>query len=281
VASADDLTLTYLAGHPAEAAQVLETLPRAASVALLARVPARIGAPVLEALGSSSAAGHLVDLEPERATALLGTVRVQTAAAALRHVPEPRRAALLDGMPTARALACRLLLGHPEWSVGAWADPDVVVFGPDTRVDEAIARLGQEGDRDISDGLYVADPGGRLLGVVAPGDLLRAPVHLRLDGLMRPPPTPLPAAMRVTAALRWQAWDETLSLPVIDRRGRLVGRVPRMMLARATAPSRASSGEGGALVAVMASAYWNLVSGLLAAAVSMLPSPTPVERAGR
>ena len=282
MADAEDLTLAYLASHPAEAARVLETLPRAASVALLARVPARIGAPVLEALPTLSAGGHLVALEPERAIALLGMARVQTAAAALRHVPEPRRAALLDGMPTPRAVACRMLLGYAGASVGAWADPDIVVLGPDTRVGEAVTRLGEEQDKDIAHGVYIVDPASRLLGIVPLGALFRAPAHLRLSGLMRPPPGSLPAAMSVTAALRLRAWEETLFLPVIDRRGRLVGRVQRARLLTTTAPGPGGrGGESGTAIGALVSTYWVIVSGLLVAAVGLLPSTTPVGRVGR
>ena len=281
MADADDLTLAYLAGHPAEAARVLETLPRGASGALLARIPARIGAPVLEALPPSSAAGHLVTLEPERSLALLGIARVQAAAAALRHVPEPRRTALLDGMPTPKAVACRLLLGYPSASVGAWADPDIVVFGPDTLVGEAISRLNDERDKEIADGVYVADPANRLLGVVPPGSLFRAPAHLRLTGLLRPPPASLPASMPVTAALRLRAWDAALSLPVIDGHGRLMGHVPRAMLLTTAAHASGRAQASGTLIGVLAASYWAVVSGLLAAGVSLLPPIAPVRRAGR
>ena len=280
MADAGDLTLAYLAGHPAEAARVLETLPRAAAVALLARIPARIGAPVLEALPPSSAAGHLVALEPERAIALLGIARVQAAAAALRHVPEPKRGTLLEGMSTPRAIACRLLLGYPNTSVGAWADPEVVAFGPDILVRDAIGRLNEESDKDIRDGVYIVDSASHLLGVVPPGSLFRAPAHLRLRGLMRPPPASVPAVMPVTAALRLRAWDEALSLPVVDSRDRVVGRVPRaVLLTSAHGPGRDQA--AGTLIGLLASAYWAVVSGLLAAAVGLLPPSTPVGRAAR
>jgi magnesium transporter len=280
VADAEDLTLAYLVGHPAEAARVLETLPSAASAALLARVPARIGGPVMEALSPSAAAGHLVALEAESAIALLVMVRIQAAAAALRLVPEPRRAALLNGMPTPRAVACRVLLGYPNASVGAWADLDINALGPDARAGEVITRLGEQSDEDIADGVYVADPEGHLMGIVPLAALFRAPAHLRLQGLMRPPPATLPAAMPVTAALRVRAWDERLSLPVTDNRGRLVGRARRALLARAIAQPGGRE-ERDTLIGVLALTYWGVVSGLLAAAVSLLPSRAPVGEVGR
>ena len=280
MAEVDDLTLAYLVGHPAEAARVLESLPSAASVALLGRVPARIGAPVMEALSPATAAGHLVALEVERAIALLGMARIQAAAAALRHVPEPRRTTLLDGMATPRAVACRLLLGYPNASVGAWADPDIVTFGPDIQAAEAIRRLGEQNEGDIADGVYVADSERHPIGIVPLAMLFRAPAHLRLNGLMRPPPPSLPASMPVSVALRGRAWDETLSLPVTDSRGRLVGLARRASLSRATAPAGGRE-ERDTLIAAVASTYWGVVSGLLSAAVSLLPSRTPIGQVGR
>lgn len=280
MANEDDLTFAYLAGHPADAARVLETLPREASVALLSRVPARIGAPVLGALRPASAAAHLAAVEPDRAVALLGMMRVQAAAAALRLVPEPRRAALLDALPSARAVAYRLLLNYPATSVGAWAQSDLIVLGPDTRAGDASARLGEEADKDVSDGVYVTDTVGRLLGVVPLSALVRAPAHLRLAGLMRPVAARLPATMPVAAALRLRAWDEALSLPVVDSRDHLVGRVPRAALS-ASASHRGGGRESGGLLGILASTYWTALSGLLAAVVSVLPTAPPVGRAGR
>lgn len=278
MADADDLTLAYLASHPTEAARVLETLPRAASVALLARIPARIGAPVLEALPSSSAAEHLAGLEREQATALLTGTRIQNAAAALRHMASPVRDTLLHGLPTQRAVACRLLLAYPDTSVGAWADPDVVDLQPDSRVEEAIIRLREKSASDIGDGVYVIDSASRLLGVVPLAVLFRAPGHVRLAGVMRPPRASLSAAMSVTTALRLAAWEESLSLPVIDGRERLMGHLSRGTLLASVSHRRARNGAGGTLIEVLAANYWILVSGFLAAAVSLLPAATPVSR---
>jgi len=86
----------------------------------------------------------------------------------------------------------------------------------------------------------------------------------------------------VTAALRLRAWEETLFLPVIDRRGRLVGRVQRARLLTTTAPGPGGrGGESGTAIGALVSTYWVIVSGLLEAAVGLLPSTTPVGRVGR
>src|SRR6185503_3439466 len=126
MAEPEALTLNYIVAHPAEAARVLERIPTADAAALFASVPARAGSPVLMAMLTSAAARVLGSLDDEPALALLAAAGAQAAVTVLRYVPEARRSGLLQGLPTATALASRILLGYPDDSVGAWADPDFI-----------------------------------------------------------------------------------------------------------------------------------------------------------
>ena len=111
MAEPEALTLTYITAHPAEAARVLERIPGADAAALFATVPARAGAPVLTAMLPSAAARILSSLHDEPALALLTAAGVQAAVTVLRYIPEARRSRLLEGLPTATAVASRVLLG--------------------------------------------------------------------------------------------------------------------------------------------------------------------------
>jgi magnesium transporter len=282
VAEPEDLTLAYLAAHPADAAGVLEALPVAASAALLGDVSARIAAPVLTAMRPPAAARLALALERDAALALLTGMTLQSTAAVLRHVPDPSRSSLLSGLPTARAAACRLLLGYPGDSVAACTETAVVALGPETPVATALARL-RDAPEVAADAVYVVTPSGGLTGVVASSALLRAPDHLTLGRLARPVPVTVPAAMPLAAAATLGAWQESAVLPVVDRASRLLGILRRAALSAALARRRTASesSTGPALAGTVAWTYWTAISSLATAAVALLPPARPVEEARR
>ena len=176
MADAERLTLAYLGAHPGDAARVLERMPAADCAGLLARVPARVAGPVVAAMLPTAAARNVAALEDGPAMALLATLGPHAAVTVLRHVAEPRRTRLIEGLPTATALASRLLLGYEEDAVGAWTDPDVVALLPDTRVDDALQRARNGGAARV-ERVYVIDREQRLLGSLALAALLPPPAR--------------------------------------------------------------------------------------------------------
>ncbi|MEO5734594.1 MAG: hypothetical protein ABIN96_09790, partial [Rubrivivax sp.] len=167
------LSLAFMRSHPAQAARVLEALPPAEAAALLARAPARLGAGVLSAMLPRRAALCLADLDDRRALELLAPMATQPTVALLRHLPENRRHDLIAGLPTAASLASVLLLGYTEDTLGAWADPDVVLLPADTRAADALMRM--RATTDAHPEVFVADAQRRLSGSVALTALMQAP----------------------------------------------------------------------------------------------------------
>jgi magnesium transporter len=277
VAEIEKLTLSYLDAHASEAARVLERMPSQDSAALFARVPARTGAPALAAMLPSAAARMIALLDDAIALALLAAVGTQTAVAILRLTAQPRRTQLLGGLPTATAIAARLMLGYPEDSVGAWIDPDVIALPPETRAGEALARV-RAGEETIVDQLYVIGPDQRLLGIVELHKALRAAEGATLEGLMTPSAVILSAITPLTSAATQRGWERSSVLPVVERDGRLIGVLRRGTLARALVRGRLPSQVAGEppLSGIIARGYWDAVSGLAEALVSSLPSAKPV-----
>jgi magnesium transporter len=277
MADADSLTLAFIEAHPADAARVLEALPAADSAALFARVPPRVGAPVLAAMLPPTAARNVLMLDDARAMALLSLLGAQGAVAVLRHVSEPRRTALIDGLPTATAVASRMLLGYPEDSVGAWTDTDIVTLPPEARVDDALARVRVA--RDDASVIHVVGPGERLLGVVDLVALVRAPDSADVGQLMRRADAVIAAVAPLAGAASHRGWERASVLPVVERGDRLIGVLRRGTLARALARSmRQTSDPGGAgLVEMLARGYWDALSGIISAAVGLLPRARPVQ----
>ncbi len=273
MADDDVLTHAFLAGHPEDAARVLEQLSAEDAAALFESVPVRLCSPVLAAMLPYSAARCLRPLDRARAAMLLAAISIPAAAAVLRNLPEGRRNSLLEALPTAMALACRALLGYPEDSLGGCVDTEIIALSPDARVKDAMDAV--RGARDVPTGpIYVVDVQRRPLGQIALSVLLRAGERDRLDALMQPVPVTLPAVTPLAGASAHPAWRDADSVVVVERGGGLVGVVRRSALHRAERRRR----KGRELVAdsmtgVFALGYWHAVSNLIEATLALLAPP--------
>jgi Mg/Co/Ni transporter MgtE len=276
VADAEVLTLAYVSSHPADAARVLESQPTSEAAAVFARLPARAAAPALVAMLPTAAARVIAAVSDSVALALLTAAGAHGSVAVLRHVGEPRRSRLIDGLPTATALASRLLLGYPEDTVGAWADPEAVALAPGISALEALDRLRGEPEAEGS-ALYVVGEDQRLLGVVDLSTLVHAPEWRSLDGLMQPPAATLSAMMPLGGAMSHPAWRRATQLPVVARGDRLIGVLRLSVLTQAFARGRVEDGEGSMTLAGFAArGYWEAVAGLVRACLMLLPPAKPV-----
>jgi magnesium transporter len=272
MADAESLSLAFMRAHPAEAARVLEAQAPAQSAALLARAPARLAAPVLAAMRPNAAARGFAALEDEQVLALLGELGTQPVVAILRHVAEPRRSRLISGLPTAAALAAKLLLGYVEDSVGAWTDPDVLALPGATRAADALERVRLI--EAVVQRVFVTDGDGRLQGWVPLPALLRAPGGATLAAVMQRPEGVISAKTPLAGALAHPGWEQASLLPVLETGERLVGVLTRDALTRALGRSAraAPAAPGETLAGMLALSYWDALSGGAEAMVTVLPS---------
>jgi magnesium transporter len=276
MADAEDLTHAFVDAHPVDAARVLESLPASEAAALFGRLPPRLGGPVLAAMLPPTAARVLGALDNDQSMALLAAIGVQPAVAVLRHVQDPRRARLIDGLPTAVAVASRMLLGYPEDSVGAWTDPDIVALPPDTIIGDAISRI-RVATTDISR-VHVIGPGERLLGTVELAGLLRAQETAQLGAVLGERQAVLAAVASLVGAATHRGWELAASLPVVERNDRLVGVLRRATLMRALNRSArdARTSHSETLSGLLARNYWDALSGLVTVTITLLPSTRPL-----
>jgi Mg/Co/Ni transporter MgtE len=277
MADPERLTLSYLDAHPGDAARVLERMPAPDCAALFVRVPARVAAPVLSAMLPTAAARQLGALDDQPTMALLAALGPQAAVTILRHVAEPRRLRLLEGLPTATALTSRLLLDYEEDAVGAWTDPEVTALLPETRVEEALERVRND-DAERVERVYVVDTEQKLIGMLELAALLRAPASSRIGDLSPRRPAVIAANTPLAGAASHRGWGGSATMVVVDRSGRLIGVLRREALMRALArgPAAQAAAAEATVVGSLARGYWGAVSGLFAACLAALPGARPV-----
>jgi len=268
------LSLAFMRTHPEQAARVLEQQPADEAARLFEHVPARLAANVLAMMLPKKAARCLDPLDDARALELLAPMGAQPSIAVLRNLSATRRATLLAGLPTATGLASTLLMGYPEDALGAWADPDVLVLSPQTRVDDVLLRLSQATLAHPT--IFVADAQRRLQGVVSLTAVMQAPQGSTLARLMQPPAATLAAHAPLSAVAAHPGWLATSLLPVLEPGDRLVGVLSHDAALRALhCVSPPQPPEQSSLMTVLASGYWQALSGLMISALALLPAVPP------
>ncbi|WP_298746094.1 CBS domain-containing protein [uncultured Brevundimonas sp.] len=160
--------------------------------------------------------------------------------AVLRYVRQPRRDQLIAQLPTATALAFRLLLTYPEDTVGAWINTHCLAVAPETLVSEALERLRQSPE-SVGPYLYVVDADRRLQGMAAMADLLRAGRGATVAQTMQPARHRLSARASLAAAHQHQGWKEYHALPVLQCRPAGRGAAPRPPTPPASTSARRSA----------------------------------------
>ena len=274
------LSLAFMRSHPAQAAQVLESLPPDETAALFNQAPARLGASVLAAMLPHRAAFCIAALTDARALELLAPMGTQPTVALLRHLPEPRRKVLITGLPTTTALASTLLLGYAEDTLGAWADPDVVILPADTRATHALEHMRHA---PAHPQVFVTDSERRLVGIVSLGALLQALDGATLATLMQRPTHMLTAHAPLSATPAHPGWESSSVLPVVEPGDRLVGVMTRDALTRAlrrTAPPSDATTSETTLPVLLARSYWQALSGLLEGGLALLPKVPALAESG-
>ena len=272
-----ELSLAFAETHPSDAARVLERVAVADAAAFLAMLPARLGAPVLRQMLPTAAARCLERVDNEVAAGMIRDLDAQAGTAILRYVSLPRRDQLVTQLPTASAIAFRLLLTYPEDTVGAWINPHSLAVTPDTPAGDVLERLRQSSE-SCETYIYVINAKQRLLGMVELVDLLRARRGITVEQLMHSPRHHLSARASLAAGFASEGWQERHALPVVERPERFIGALEYPVLCRALKqplPGKAAGSSEG--FALLARSYWRVFAELLQALITLLPSATEAE----
>lgn len=269
-----ELSAAFVKAHPSEAARVLEGLPPEDTAAFLADLDEKFSAVAMQHLGVAYCARVLQHLDDDQAAERIRSMSSQAAARLLQNLASGRQARLLGQLPVGPAVALRLLIGYPKGTCGACMDPAPLVLPPETTVAEAIEQTRRHEEQEQGDCVLVGDAQRRLVGVVALGDLLRAPPGEPLAALMRRPEHTVSALASVTTAATHRGWDAFHLLPVVERENRIVGGLHRRALVRELGETAVRSGAG--LVNGVTGTYWTTVSVLAQVVVGSLPPVSPV-----
>jgi magnesium transporter len=183
-----------------DAAEAFAYLPPEVQEQLIEKLGAEGSVRIVEAMDADDRVKLLDELPPEVAQRIIGSLS-----------PENRR-------------VTQAILGYPEKSVGRLMTPDYVKVRPEWTVAQALEHIRKTGrDAETVNVVYVVDEHDRLVDDLRLRQLLFADPGAAIDSLRDNQFIALRADQDQEEAVRTMSRYDRLALPVVDRRGSLLG----------------------------------------------------------
>lgn len=212
---------------PHDAADILEELGEEAATDLIANLDPDDAADVLEEMQDDLAADILEELDPEDAADLLEEMPADEAVDIIHRLDPDAQHRLVEKLEPFFTDEVRQLLDYPEDTAGGHMTSSFASLPVGITAGEAIERIRQMNEEleDLSY-VYIVGDDRVLLGVLSFRELVfkRPGVGLG-DVMIENPVAVTPWTDREEAAELAQRYH-LYSLPVVDERGRLLGRLP-------------------------------------------------------
>lgn len=212
--------------HPAEIAQVLESLPAEQRDAVWGQLDEQIHADVLAEAEDVVRAGRMESMAPHELAALTQEIDLDDAVDILQDLPESRVEDVLDAMDAQNRARLEFVLHYDEETAGGLMNTDVLTIRPDVGMEVVARYLRRKGDiPEKTNRLMVLDRDSRLVGVLRLALLITedeedlVSQHMETDF----PAIPVTASQREVALIFEQR--DLISAPVVDDMGRLLGRI--------------------------------------------------------
>ena len=212
--------------HPAEIAQLLESLPPAQREVVWEFVEPEVEGEVLVELSDNIRAGLIREMEPEELAAATENLEVDDLADLVADLPENVTLQLLRSMDLSDRERLNRVLAWPEDSAGGLMNTDTVSVRADATVEVVLRYLRMRGELpERTDSLFIVDRRSRYLGAVPLARLLTAePERSVADHLDPESPRIAPELPANEVARLFQDRD-LVSAAVVDNEGQLLGRI--------------------------------------------------------
>ncbi|MDB4880434.1 MAG: magnesium transporter [Gemmatimonadetes bacterium] len=170
--------------HPADLADVAESIPFEELPRFLASLPTDRAASVLEYLDEALRTEVLEAMSPEQAAALVSAMNPDERADVLDELDEERADEIVEEMPADARRITEQLRRYEQDTAGGLMTTEFVSESSSTSVEEALRKvrvIARSGRREAMHAIYTTDAEGRLEGVLSLRELLAAPEGTRLS----------------------------------------------------------------------------------------------------
>lgn len=211
--------------RPEDLADALVRLDLEEGLIILNALDADQGGNVLIELPTATARAYIRELPDTTLAHYLDVLPMDDALDLREELGPERFDALLEIIPAEDALEIRRLMEYPEDAVGRIMTEQFFEVSPDTTMAEVLKdiRLSSEEKYETVNDIYVVDDHRHLLGVFSLRRAIRAHPDQPASDLMNKEPITCEAYESAEEAARRMARYGFYALPVLDRRGRMVG----------------------------------------------------------
>jgi len=179
---------------------------------LLSELDTELQSNIMEALGKEKASDILEEMDTDEAVDFLGEITPQ----------ESRE--LLDLMPKEEAEEIEELLKYEENTAGSIMNNEFVALPEDLTAEEAISKIRElSPEAEMIYYVYIVDKRERLIGVISLRDLIVADPKAKISEIMEEDVVSVLDTEDQEVAARIISDYDFLALPVIDKRGVLLG----------------------------------------------------------
>ncbi len=271
------LTIAYIKKRPESAGRVLAAMPAADAAAFLEQIPVRFAVQAMAPMNPRAAASTIQEMDMPRGAAILRELSFAEASTILRQISPATRGPYLAEQPGRRRRNFEMTLAFPPGTVGAHMTT-VVLMTTATETASSALNLVKKADRDNIDVVFVVDDDKKLLGAVNVTTLVRQPSRTPLGNILDTSCAVLSARSALYAISNLDAWHDYNRLPVVNRRGQVIGVLAHTALRRVdqNVPTDAEPGSP-ALLDSLVVAFGASCVGL----VNMLIAPSGGTDAGR
>lgn len=212
--------------HPAEIAQLLESMPPAKRELVWEMTDPELDGDVLVELTEDVRAQLIRAMDPEELAAATEGMEVDDLADLIADLPEAVTQQLLHNMDQQDRERLTRVLSWPEDSAAGLMSTDTVSVRADVSLGVVLRYLRRRGELpDHTDRLFVVDRHDRFLGTVTLARLLTDDPEKMVGACLDSDATRIPPEMHAHEVSQLFRDRDLLSAPVVDERGVLLGRV--------------------------------------------------------
>lgn len=223
-----DVVRQELEGVRAEdLAEAFQRMEIEEGLAVLQQLEADMAADVLIELPTEVARAYVTELPDTTLAHYLDILPMDDALDLQEELPLERFEALLELIPAEDALEIRRLMQYPEDSAGRLMTEDFLEVGPEETMLDVLQRIREtpEEEYEMVNDVYVLDPARHLLGVFPLRDAIRRDPQSTAADVLDEDVVSVNADAPAEEVARQIARYGLYAMPVLDRRGRMLGIV--------------------------------------------------------
>jgi magnesium transporter len=215
-----------LALHPAEIANLLESLPPAERQLVWGLVSKDDEGEVLLEVNDEVRATLIRDMDQAQLVAATEGMDLDDMADFLQDLPAAVTQEVLRSMDQENRRHLEAVLSYPEDSAGGLMNTDMITVRADVDLDVVLRYLRMRGDMpELTDKLFVVNRYGEYRGVLLLRELLTNDEDLTVAAVMDTDFQTIPVDMPATEVARLFEDHNLISAPVVDADDRLLGRI--------------------------------------------------------